>query len=189
MSRTISKSSRSGLATVKRDFEEPPSSSPEVVLDWEPTQRPTAPLRPTQTSRVQSQPKSSTAGSAERLKAIQAALLGHSKPIPPPLQTKRASPSGVPDVAPLPKRARHLPPAWNDSLSSSSLMPSSSTSRSEPSFKYKGQDTGPAKTDDKEKKLARIFLSQEQTAILKLVESGDSLFYTGSAGKLCLLKS
>jgi hypothetical protein len=27
-----------------------------------------------------------------------------------------------------------------------------------------------------------VFLSQEQTQILRLVESGNSVFYTGSAG-------
>lgn len=32
-------------------------------------------------------------------------------------------------------------------------------------------------------KPARVFLSQEQIQILKLVEDGKSVFYTGSAGK------
>ena len=41
-----------------------------------------------------------------------------------------------------------------------------------------------AKGGDGEK-VAPVFLSQEQTHILRLVESGQSLFYTGSAGK-CL---
>jgi len=34
-------------------------------------------------------------------------------------------------------------------------------------------------------KVASVFLSQEQNQILKLVQEGNSVFYTGSAGELC----
>jgi len=37
----------------------------------------------------------------------------------------------------------------------------------------------------KPNKMAKLFLSQEQTHILKLVHDGQSLFYTGSAGSWC----
>src|SRR6266571_8942324 len=70
MSRTkSSKSARSGLASVKRDWADSSKSSQEVLIPWEPTQRPAHALT----------------GSEARLRAIQEALAGCRKSPSPPL--------------------------------------------------------------------------------------------------------
>jgi hypothetical protein len=43
-------------------------------------------------------------------------------------------------------------------------------------------DVRKAKAPKAATKPAKVFLSQEQLHILKLVEEGNSIFYTGSAG-------
>ena len=169
-----SKSARSGLASVKRDWVNSPKSSQEVLIPWEPTQRPT-------------QPTHALTGSEARLRAIQAALAGCRKsPSPPPVSSstssKRASPEVEPATAPVKKRARQLPPDWfkDDPLSSSSI----SRSKSSKSLDSTRPSTLMGSSASTDKKLAAVFLSQEQTKILKLVQDGVSVFYTGSAGML-----
>lgn len=167
MSRTkSSKSARSGLASVKRDWADSPKSSQELLIPWEPTQRPAHALT----------------GSEARLRAIQEALAGCRKsPPPPPVSSsKRASPEVEPTTAPVKKRARQLPPDWkDDALSSSSILRSKS-------FQSLHSTRPPTpmslNTSTDKKPLAAVFLSQEQTKLLKLVQDGASVFYTGSAG-------
>ncbi|KXN87451.1 ATP-dependent DNA helicase pfh1 [Leucoagaricus sp. SymC.cos] len=111
------------------------------------------------------------------------------------------------DTAPSKKR-RELPPSWRDDLLSDpsiSRSTSSSTLKStdENRSRYWGSGNGSGDTGEEKKfsasvasssassssststkvnKVAKIFLSQEQTHILKLVKEGNSIFYTGSAG-------
>lgn len=126
-------------------------------------------------------------GSEARLKAIQEALAGYNASVPPgpPLAksqvpNKRPSPTAEPATVPQPKRARQLPPDWGrDPLSAPSGF---SDSRSKKGV----SKSSPASSTDTvggKPKLASVFLSQEQTKILKLVQEGESLFYTGSAGR------
>jgi len=182
--------SRSGLGTYKRDFG--PSSSFSVPkssqeIPWPPT----PPAVPAQPTRVLS-------GSEKRLKEMQDALAGYSKPTPPPAPltgsktiNKRPSPTGESSsTAPVAKRTKRiLPPDWHDhsaltrssfttttTSSSSSSVPSSSSGRTS------ANSPASSAPPPSKGKLAPVFLSQEQTQILKLVQDGVSLFYTGSAG-------
>ena len=163
------KVAQSGLGVVKRDWsiqsasQEPRFSQP---IHWPPTPKP-----------VQSAPRKLT-GSEQRLKDIQDALTGYA-PVPPSLSTsqgqnKRASPS---DKMPPAKRARQLPSDWhsNDTLSKPSLP------RQPVDTNKKTVYENPTSSSSV-KKIAPVFLSQEQTQILKLVQDGSSVFYTGSAG-------
>ena len=163
------KIAQSGLGVVKRDWsiqsapQDPRSSQP---IPWPPT----PPVQPA--------PRKLT-GSEQRLKDIQDALTGYA-PAPPSRSTsqvpsKRASPSGK---APPAKRARQLPPDWhsNDILSKPSL-----TRQAVGNTNKKIVDENSISTSSV-KKIAPVFLSQEQTQILKLVQDGNSVFYTGSAG-------
>jgi hypothetical protein len=118
--------------------------------------------------------------------------------------TKRASESGQEDSAP---KRRHLPSSWSAAGPAPVAQPSSkyfttakALSSSTPINKTLASSTpanktlvssGPVKADrataasassSTSKKAAGVFLSQEQTHILKLVENGESIFYTGSAG-------
>ena len=175
----MSKNAQSGLRTVKRDFS---SSGVSQLSDieWPPTQ-----------TNLSSAPK--LTGAQKRLKDIQDALAGAAPPLPrgsaivdsasvhkrPSLESQAAPPS---------KKARQLPPSWKsgDVLSEPSLGPSSNPSRSG-SFRSTGasasssSSTGPPNSKSKPK-IAAVFLSQEQTQILKLVQDGRNVFYTGSAG-------
>lgn len=193
-----SKSSLSGLGSFKRDWSTPapPSSSPEVLIPWEPTQAP-------KSSKPPSKPLTA---SERRLIAIQEALAGYSAPPPPSLggsttqikrvcptrnqgvvphvlapslaQNKRASPTSSSDGT-TQKRARQLPPNWlkDDVLSMPSLSSSSIVSNS-----TKSSTHSKPSTPSDPKTVATVFLSPEQTKILRLVQDGESLFYTGSAG-------
>jgi len=178
MSKSL-KSAKSGLRSVKRDWSssdvsQPRSSQP---LDWPPS----PPKQPA--------PPKALSGSEARLKAIQEALAGYSAPAPPPplvestAQNKRASPTAIPANAPPPKRARQLPPDWpsKDALINSSFsIPSDGPGRSK-GFSKPSPESSAGSTGGKPK-VPAIFLSQEQTQILKLVQGGESVFYTGSAG-------
>lgn len=177
-----SKLAQSGLGVVKRDWsipsasQEPGSSQP---IYWPPT--PPNPVQPA--------PRQLT-GSEQRLKDIQDALTGYAS-VPPSrftsqVQNKRASPS---EKTPSAKRARQLPPDWhsNDTLSKPSLIRQPVANR-KPVYEN-------STSLSSVKKIAPVFLSQEQTQILKLVQDGSSVFYTGSAGmwlaiswRLCMLK-
>jgi hypothetical protein len=181
-----SKSALSGLGSFKREWSSsaPPSSSPEVLIPWEPTQ---PPLKP---------PSKPLTASERRLIAIQEALAGYSAQNnsanrgvvpqalhPPPLarvQNKRVSPTSSSDAL-TQKRARQLPPDWlrDDALSMPSLSSSSTASSSTRSLT---STESKSSTSSEPKKLAPVFLSQEQTKLLKLVQDEESVFYTGSAG-------
>lgn len=174
----MSKSARSGLSTVRRDWEDRPPSSPEVFYAWEPTQRP-APAQQ-QMTRGTSMTGGLT-GAEKRLRDIQEAFAQISREqslhSESSSQNKRPSPSDAPATAP-PEKRRRLPSSWDDSLSASSLSVQSRSSNSK-SGSVSSQTT-PAPPESKN--LASIFLSQEQTRILKLVQGGESVFFTGSAG-------
>lgn len=143
--------------------------------------------------------RSKLTGVQQRLKDIQEALAQK-----PPIQkgealvdskglNKRTSP--VPNDAPAAKKPRQLPPSWknDDPLSAPSNFTSSSarssrTATSERSVPAPATISTASSSGSssallgKPKKVAAVFLSQEQTQILKLVSEGDSVFYTGSAG-------
>ena len=159
----MSKSAQSGLGTVKRDWST--SSASQEHRSSESIYWPLTPPQPAARKLT---------GAEQRLKDIQDALAGYSSAPPPcPIAmppNKRASPSE--NTAPPTKRARQLPPDWHshDTLSNPSLSRSANNkSTSTPSSAVKP-------------KIAPVFLSQEQTQILKLVQDGNSVFYTGSAG-------
>jgi ATP-dependent DNA helicase PIF1 len=172
-----SKAPQSGLRTVKRDWSEPSLSqkSSEDLIEWPPT----PPTR-----------KSAT-GAEKRLRDIQDALAGR------PVSSERILTNASSQVInsteisePPLKKARQLPSSWssNDksvssaSLSSSTWTPSSSTTSSRrPPVSKSSTSSAPT---SKSSRVPAVFLSQEQTHILKLVQEGHSVFYTGSAGEI-----
>ncbi|KAG2157772.1 PIF1-like helicase-domain-containing protein [Suillus bovinus] len=171
-------SSLSGLRTIKRDWSQSSSQS-EDRISWPATQ-------PTQ-----SQPSKAPKAEArsQRIKDIQLALDALTGKQPPGERpeistkqiangTKRPLPP-APD--PPPAKKRQLPPSWNEDTLSSSSNFKSSSKFSLPAVK--SMSSTPAGSSSKPRSgLAGVFLSQEQTQILRLVESGNSVFYTGSAG-------
>jgi len=181
----MSKSSLSGLKTVTRDWSEPRSSQPSdsELIDW-PSTPPKADLSPAE----------------RRLRLIQAALAEPTIPLERVLTNassqainKRPALS-TPQQIPPAKKARQLPSTWGDvkkqvastslsSLSSSTwpVNPSSGTSIPPPVSKNSSASTISSTSTSK---VASVFLSAEQTQILKLVQDGHSVFYTGSAGEL-----
>ncbi|KII87390.1 hypothetical protein PLICRDRAFT_113165 [Plicaturopsis crispa FD-325 SS-3] len=170
-----SKQPQSGLKSLTRNWSEsePPSSQP---INWPPTPpKPSAPKK--------------LSGAEQRLKDIQDALAGNDVPSegarsgkPPSRGTALTStsafnkkrPSEATDDGAASKK-RQLPSSWNDPepvKAARVTRPSASSSvtvASRPKVKGSG-------------KPAAVFLSQEQTQILKLVQEGNSVFYTGSAG-------
>lgn len=168
-----SKPVRSGLGTVKRDWslsalpQEPRSSQ---SIEWPAT--PPNPVQP---------PARKLTGPEQRLKDIQDALAGYSSTTPPSAgsQARNKRPSPSENIAPAPqtKRARQLPPDWrrDDILSKPSLSDRPVAANNKKStYNHSAPSVKP--------KIASVFLSQEQTQILKLVQDGNSVFYTGSAG-------
>jgi hypothetical protein len=174
----MSKSSKSlsGLKSVTRDWSEPKSSQPSdgELIDWPPTQ-PNIGLTPAE----------------RRLKIIQDALAEPESP-PERVFTKRPAPLS-PQQQP-PAKKRQLPSNWSNpqkpatsaSLSSTTWSASSSsmsagTVRSAPV----SRSSAPASRDASsgKSKVASVFLSSEQTQILKLVQEGHNVFHTGSAGE------
>ncbi|KAG5720073.1 hypothetical protein E4T56_gene8823 [Termitomyces sp. T112] len=176
----MSKTAQSGLRTVKRDFSASSSMSPSFEeIEWPPTPHDAPPLKTTKSNRLQD---------------IQDGLSGKVPLIPrgtalidSKVVNKRSSP--VQHHEPAVKKPRQLPPSWaNDTLfepsftkkvtytrlaSSSAKRPGSS--RSERSEAHSVPTSAP-------KKIAKVFLSNEQLQILKLVSDGKNVFYTGSAG-------
>ncbi|KAF8966322.1 PIF1-like helicase-domain-containing protein [Flammula alnicola] len=172
---------KSGLGTVKRDWSssdvaQAPKSSQEIY--WPPTP-PVVPQAPAK----------KLTGSEQRLKAIQEALAGYPSSAPPPLapstlQNKRPSPNGNDATMP-PKRARQLPligmilsrppacrtRAYNQDPHLRRTIPVT--------LHLVLQRAHPVHPQSQ---TCPVFLSQEQTQILKLVQEGESVFYTGSAG-------
>lgn len=174
----------SGLATIQRNF------TPNVVKT-EPTPAPTA-------SQAQ---KKSKISAAMRAAISQGIASRGSEPPPPPVAGVKRPSSGV--EAPTAKR--HLPSTWNENqpraAGSSSYTSSSNTSSRSAALSTTnggGRKPAPVKQDiedlvasaprvvaansTKNKGPAKIFLSAEQRYVLDLVEKGESVFYTGSAG-------
>ena len=164
----------SGLRTIKRDWSQTSVQTTDDRISWPATPPTTEPQKPNPSN-----------ARSQRMKDIQDALLGI-QPAGERIEistkqiangSKRPLPS-APD--PPPAKKRQLPPGWEDDpLSSSSnfktLRTSSSVVKSSP-LAVASASSKPTS------KLAGVFLSQEQTHILRLVEDGNSVFYTGSAG-------
>ncbi|KAF7370295.1 ATP-dependent DNA helicase PIF1 [Mycena sanguinolenta] len=157
---------QSGLGTIKRDWSitsvNAPKSSQEIP--WDPT--PPKPVQP------------ELSGKEKRLRDIQNALSARSTPAV--AQQKRPSDSfDASDAVPPAKKKRQLPPGYGDDDGydpAARAAHFASSSRS--SALAKSTYTAPPPS----KKMASVFLSQEQNQILKLAQEGKSLFYTGSAG-------
>ncbi|KAJ7800557.1 hypothetical protein B0H14DRAFT_2387104 [Mycena olivaceomarginata] len=165
--------SQSGLGTIKRDWSITSATAPKSSQDipWDPT--PPKPAPP---------PEKPLTGREKRLRDIQNAL--DSRPTPIVAQQKRPSDSDA--SAPLAKKKRQLPPGYgdnNDYVPPKYERDEAYTDRSAPfatgsrPVLAKSTYTAPPP-----KKVAPVFLSQEQTHVLKLAQEGKSLFYTGSAG-------
>ncbi|THV05562.1 hypothetical protein K435DRAFT_790078 [Dendrothele bispora CBS 962.96] len=181
-----SQSSLSGLRTVTRDFSQNTSSSQSGVRH-----------EPYDASISQAQAKA-TEAKRQRLKLIQDALAAasSSNSTTQPVNTqkplsesrtfnKRPSDPSLPfgdfdATEPPVKKKRELPPGWkeNEAKTSKGVV----TSRLVPGMKSTIIQEIPEARADTRTKSGKVLLSQEQTQILELVESGKSLFYTGSAG-------
>jgi ATP-dependent DNA helicase PIF1 len=182
---------QSGIRTLGRDWSQPQSSQPassSQPIPWSPS--PPRPKKPTSLSKE------------ERLRIIQAALDNNPDPAPssksapapvakpPPLSTinnhKRPSPSHEHEAPAQKKRA--LPSSW-DAIASSKSVPLKPTKPVKADLSVSGS-MGSGSIDPSNrtaKKPAAIFLSKEQSRILQLVQEGNSIFYTGSAGTAFLL--
>jgi hypothetical protein len=173
----------SGLGRVKRDF-----SSPGIA---------TTQSSNSSSSRESADQTKKLSGNALRLKLIQDALAENAaaervlvKSATPNVALKPGGlvDAGGPkrsaesDIAEPPAKRRALPPTWDQPASSPKLATSSITNNSSSIVKI--ATTAPSASGPS-KKMASIFLSQEQTQILNLVNSGQSVFYTGSAGESC----
>lgn len=191
--------SQSGLGKLKRDWSNASMSaaSSSQLIEWEPTP-PKKPAPPADEKMEKAN---------KRLLAIRQALasMEPDKPtqtsVPRPLERSTAVNSSrvtgkrpsldSTDTATVKKR-RELPPSWRDDALSDSSFPrtvSSSTIKSVQESRNGSASTISASssnssTSTKVNKVAKMFLSQEQTHILKLVQEGNSVFYTGSAGAL-----
>jgi ATP-dependent DNA helicase PIF1 len=174
------KQAQSCLRTITRDFSSSSVGTPSQSIDidndieW--------PLTPQIVV-----PKVLT-GQAQRLKDIEDALAGRppqSQPSPLSNSTsqvnKRANPSSSDFAAPPAKR--RLPSSWNNTETS---MPSKQAIASRAQAAPKKTVTTSASSSTATTKPAKVFLSSEQTQILKLVTEGHSVFYTGSAGAFLL---
>ncbi|KAF9454281.1 hypothetical protein P691DRAFT_656438 [Macrolepiota fuliginosa MF-IS2] len=172
--------SQSGLGRVKRDWSNASmgaASCSSDLIEWDPT----PPRKQEQAPDVKMQ------AANKRLLAIKQALASMATDKPPSCAAAapRSFAQSVPnnngkrpsldpvDTAPAPaKKPRQLPTSWRDDTLSN---PSFTRTSSAVMFSN-------SSTSSKPKKMAKLFLSQEQTHILKLVEEGNSVFYTGSAG-------
>ncbi|KAI6041259.1 hypothetical protein EDC04DRAFT_2565936 [Pisolithus marmoratus] len=163
--------SRSGLRTVTRDFSSHPSVKDEPI-SW-----------------------SKASGSKEqRLKDIQAGIeqrgiddLAQSNENAPPAHIasgiKRPLQVALEEF-PAPKK-RQLPPSFlNDHLTKSPYFTHASltTKPKTPSQSYTDSTASTNVASTAASSKSKITLSEEQNQILRLVEQGKSLFYTGSAG-------
>lgn len=174
---------KSGLGTVKRDWSTPSASQDADAAEWPPSS--------SSQKREGAASRSKLSGHEQRLKLIQDALNGKkaeedsvlvtatNAPKPIASASKRTGDSQPLAAQPLAKR-RQLPNSWNDTASSSSKSSSggSSLSRTSSATTVRIIPSGSKAIV----KPAAVFLSQEQTHILKLVQAGESVFYTGSAG-------
>jgi hypothetical protein len=163
MSRPL-KLAQSGLGVARRGWSIPSASreprSSQSIYDWSLTPPDPAARKLT--------------GSEQGLKDIQGALSGYA-PVPPSrftsqVQNNRASPSGkTPPAIP----ARQFPTDWH-SRPSLTRQPVGATNK-ETIYET-------STSSSSVEKIASVSLSQEQTQILKLVQNGNSIFFTGSAG-------
>ncbi|KAF7309033.1 ATP-dependent DNA helicase PIF1 [Mycena kentingensis (nom. inval.)] len=172
---------KSGLASIRRDFSDAPTSSQDDPIPWDPT-----PPKPPPSSFASSSASAATTSSdaqnaretarERRLREIQNALNARSSPavaIPTrPVPAKRPSDPTLSDTAHPAKKARQLPPGYGDD----DYVPAS---RGSSSSRPKAIFTAPPKKANN----GAVKLSEEQQQILKLVEDGKSVFYTGSAGE------
>lgn len=182
-----SKQPMSGLKSVKRDFSSNAISS--------------------NGSDTNAKDAKNLSAQDRRFKMIQEALAGHT-PSDNIFKAPGNSLSGgiSRDKRPNPSqeepetKRRRLPSAWKPAAGSSSTTQATSSSGSQKSSSSSVPSSSrtnvvsssvvtPSSSSSASNKVAAVFLSQEQTHILKLVESGQSLFYTGSAGKSILLIS
>lgn len=175
----------SGLRSIKRDFSSNslPSASQDSIISesgaaaipWEPTP-----------------PRQKLSGLEQRLKDIQDALseqssastrvLTSSQTLRAGGSQKRPSPSQDP-----PAKRRQLPPSWEEPEGGQRTS-YASTSQGRTFGSARSANGGRAlvvpatASADVTGKAGSVQLSQEQLHILKLVQEGQSLFYTGSAG-------
>ncbi|KAI0630514.1 hypothetical protein C8Q77DRAFT_208911 [Trametes polyzona] len=168
----------SGLRSIKRDFSSnslPATSQSSAASDpdsipWDPT------------------PPKKLSGLEQRLKDIQDALNAQISSSENTLSQSQKRPSTSQNP---PAKRRQLPPSWDakevkpshtHKTAYTSVPRAVGTSRN---MNVPETLVVPAATKNGAvSKPAPVFLSQEQTHILRLVESGKSLFYTGSAGEL-----
>lgn len=183
----------SGLRTVKRDWSAPSTSQGTDSIDWPPS--------PPHQKREAAASRQKLSGYEQRLKHIQEALnskkeAGDGAPASsidaPKLMERVASGSKRQSLGDSqasssqpPAKRRQLPSSWDERANSSSSKATSSgssLSRASSAAVVKivpGGNTAISKP-------ASVFLSQEQTHILRLVQEGQSVFYTGSAGESVL---
>ncbi|KAL4065877.1 hypothetical protein J3A83DRAFT_326607 [Scleroderma citrinum] len=162
------KSSQSGLRTVKRDFSD--AKLPDEPISW---------------------PKKQVDAKEQRLKDIQAGieqrggaalLQSYTNLAAAHIGSSKRPLSGTTDE-PL-KRKRHFPPGWE----TDACMTSTDFTRnysSSPLLSSESQSitvSTTLTTQPLPSHKSKITLSQEQTQIIRLVEEGKGLFYTGSAG-------
>jgi hypothetical protein len=178
------KAAKSGLKSVQRDWSSS-SLKPSQEIHWSPS----PPIR-----QASKQPLT---GAQQRLKDIQDALSGKSVPSErrqapsqsqPLVASKNLNKRPSPDleiIEPSAKKARKLPASWkdNDPLTSATWGPSAPTSSRSAVQKPPVTSLPPTTATAGKAKVAAVFLSQEQNQILKLVQEGSSVFYTGSAGE------
>lgn len=169
------KQAQSGLRTLKRDFSSGAMSSQPIDVDeadWPPTPA------------TESKPLArALTGSEQRLKNIQDALAGipSSSSSTQPLTNKRPNPANNagPSSSEPPAKRRVLPTSWEEAPGPKVMPPKRAIAE-----RQKPSTTVIASKAVASKAVATVFLSTEQQQILKLVSDGQSLFYTGSAGKL-----
>lgn len=191
--------SLSGLRSVKRDWSDTPPSQPlpssqsSVKIDW-----PASPPRPKRfsvpnsslTSDDASTPSTSNAPLRNsydtRVKSVQAMLdaakrtalsaLGNASNVP----SKRPSESqGNEPVA----KKRTLPPSWTNQKEPKVVVSNRASATSSNSFASSSITPRVyVPSDTQDTPVAKVFLSNEQQHILKLVQTGHNVFFTGSAG-------
>ncbi|CDO73329.1 hypothetical protein BN946_scf185008.g92 [Trametes cinnabarina] len=175
-----SKQPMSGLRSVKRDFSssslasasQGSAASEPDSIPWDPT------------------PPRKLSGLEQRLKDIQDALNAQISSSETTLSQSQKRPS--PSSQAPPAKRRQLPSTWQSkpehAVQSSKPAYSSQASSSRAFGATRQVNTNEtlvvpsASKSSAASKPAAVFLSQEQTHILRLVGAGQSLFYTGSAG-------
>ncbi|OJT10895.1 ATP-dependent DNA helicase PIF1 [Trametes pubescens] len=175
-----SKQPMSGLRSIKRDFSS--SSLPAASQSSTASDADSIPWDPN--------PPKKLSGLEQRLKDIQDALNTQISSSETTLSQSQKRPSTSQNP---PAKRRHLPGNWDlpeksaPTTSKPSYPTASSARASGTARQVESNETLVIPSTTKSgaaSKPAPVFLSQEQTHILRLVESGQSLFYTGSADVL-----